>query len=188
VLPLPGLKCLVLQRAPMWRYSMRRSRNPSRPSVTVSPGAPASGFAPVSTLISTVTPGRCAAGKEGWSERRARTRSSPLVEVPEQRVCQALHDAPIRAQASVFAGECACRRLRRTASATSDFRTLGRPATEIRTGGLIGVETGHWNIRMGPRGGAEAAAASRLGEPSSPGGRLALACCERWHAACSPQS
>src|SRR5262245_38100479 len=145
VLPLPGLKRLVLQRTPMWRYSMRCSRNPSRPSVTVSPGAPASGFAPVSTFISTVTPGRCAAGKEGWSERRARTRSSPLVEVPEQRVCQALHDAPIGAQGAGFAGECTGRRLRRPAGATSDFRTLGRISAEIRTrrlGGVLVTEQG----------------------------------------------
>jgi hypothetical protein len=188
VLPLPGVKCLVLQRAPIWRYSMRRSRNPSRPSVTVSPGAPASGFAPVSTLISTVTPGRCAAGKECWSERRARTRSSPLVKAGKQRVCQALHDAPIRAQGDGFAGECTGRRLRRPAGATSDFRTLGRRATEIRTGRLIGVETGHWHIRLGPRGGAEAAASSRLGAPFSPGSWLALARGGCWHAACSPQS
>ena len=80
------------------------------------------------------------------------------------------------------------RRLRRPAAATSDFRTLGRRAAEIRTGRRIGVETGHWHIRLGPRGGAEAAAASRLGAPSSPVSRLALACGERWHAACSPQS
>jgi hypothetical protein len=52
----------------------------------------------------------------------------------------------------------------------------------------IGVETGHWNIRLGPRGGAEAAAAPKQGAPSPPVSRLALACCERWHAACSPQS
>src|SRR5882724_2736062 len=118
------------------------------------------------------------------SERRVQTWSSPLVEVSAQRVCQALNDAPTGAQASVFAGECACRRLRRTAAATSDFRTLGRRATEIRTGRLIGVEAGHWNIRMGPRGGAEAVAAPNQGEPSPPVSRLALARCERWHASC----
>src|SRR6478672_10285326 len=39
------------KRAPSSRYSFRRSRSPSRPSVTVSPSASASGFAPVSTLI-----------------------------------------------------------------------------------------------------------------------------------------
>ena len=46
-------------RAPRSRYSARRSRRPSSPSVTVSPGEPASGFAPVSTLI----PGRMPAPK-----------------------------------------------------------------------------------------------------------------------------
>ena len=39
------------KRAPMPWYSARRSRSPSSPSVTVSPGEPASGFAPVSTLM-----------------------------------------------------------------------------------------------------------------------------------------
>ena len=43
-------------RAPIAPYSARRSRNPSRPSVTVSPGNPARGFAPVSTLIPGIDP------------------------------------------------------------------------------------------------------------------------------------
>src|SRR6516165_7446340 len=42
------------KRAPMLRYSVRRSRSPSSPSVTVSLEEPAKGFAPVSTLM----PGR----------------------------------------------------------------------------------------------------------------------------------
>src|SRR6516162_8519519 len=42
------------KRAPIAWYSLRRSRRPSSPSVTVSLGEPARGFAPVSTLI----PGR----------------------------------------------------------------------------------------------------------------------------------
>jgi len=136
---------------------------------------------------STVMPGRYAAGKECWSGRRVQAWSSPLAKAIEQRVCQVLNDAPIGVQGYVFAGECTCRGLRRTAAATSDSRTLGRRAAEIRTGCLIGVETGHREIRMGPRGGAEAAAAPRQGEPSPPVSRLALARCERWHAACCLQ-
>ena len=42
--------------APSSVYSARRSRRPSRPSVTVSPSAPASGFAPMSTLMPGMTP------------------------------------------------------------------------------------------------------------------------------------
>ena len=42
--------------APISRYSSRRSRRPSRPSVTVSPSAPASGLAPLSTLMPGMTP------------------------------------------------------------------------------------------------------------------------------------
>jgi hypothetical protein len=42
--------------APSPRYSMSRSRSPSRPSVTVSPGDFASGLAPVSTLMPGITP------------------------------------------------------------------------------------------------------------------------------------
>ena len=41
----------LAKRAPMPWYSARRSRSPSSPSVTVSSGAPASGSAPVSTLM-----------------------------------------------------------------------------------------------------------------------------------------
>jgi hypothetical protein len=44
------------KRAPMDRYSDRRFRKPSSPSVTVSSGEPASGFAPVSTLMPGTTP------------------------------------------------------------------------------------------------------------------------------------
>jgi len=40
--------------APRRAYSFRRSRRPSRPSVTSSPGKPASGTVPLSTLM----PGR----------------------------------------------------------------------------------------------------------------------------------
>ena len=40
-----------VKRAPSLPYSASRSRNSSRPSVIVSPGKPASGFAPLSTLI-----------------------------------------------------------------------------------------------------------------------------------------
>ena len=43
-------------RAPSCTYSASRSRNPSSPSVTVSPGNRASGFAPVSTLIPGIEP------------------------------------------------------------------------------------------------------------------------------------
>ena len=55
------------KRAPSPRYSSSRSRRPSSPSVTVSPGAPASGFAPVSTLI----PGMIPRLGEELRERRA---------------------------------------------------------------------------------------------------------------------
>src|SRR5438309_1684388 len=41
--------------APIFAYSCRRSRRPSRPSVTSSPGAPASGFEPLSTLMPGMT-------------------------------------------------------------------------------------------------------------------------------------
>src|SRR5918998_3377390 len=44
----------LAKRAPSSLYSAKRPRRPSSPSVTVSPGAPESGFAPVSTLM----PGR----------------------------------------------------------------------------------------------------------------------------------
>ena len=44
------------KRAPIERYSESRSLRPSRPSVTVSPGAPARGFAPLSTLMPGMTP------------------------------------------------------------------------------------------------------------------------------------
>ena len=117
---------------------------------------------------STVTPGRYAAGKEDWSERRVQAWSSPLVKVPEQRVCQARHEAPIGAQGYRLAGEWTGRRLRRPAAATSDFRTLGRIAAEIRTGRLGRVGIGQWNIHAGRRGGCVAEAARRRGEPSPP--------------------
>ena len=78
-----------------------------------------------------LTPGRYAAGKEDWSERRVQAWSSPLVKVGKQSVCQGLHDAPIEAQGDGFAGEWTGRRLRRTAAATSDFRLLGRRSSEI---------------------------------------------------------
>ena len=44
------------KRAPSAWYSASRSRSPSRPSVTVSPSACASGFAPWSTLIPGMIP------------------------------------------------------------------------------------------------------------------------------------
>ena len=42
--------------APSFTYSARRSRRPSRPSVTSSPGNPASGLAPRSTLMPGMMP------------------------------------------------------------------------------------------------------------------------------------
>ncbi len=45
-----------VKRAPSSRYSSSRARRPSRPSVTVSSSASASGFAPLSTLIPGMTP------------------------------------------------------------------------------------------------------------------------------------
>jgi hypothetical protein len=80
----------------------------------------------------------------------ATTSPQPLVKAVEQQLCQVLNDAPIGAQGYVFAGECTGRRFRRTAAATSDFRTLGRISAEIRTLRLVGVETGPWDIRAGP--------------------------------------
>ncbi len=44
------------KRAPRLAYSFSRSRRPSRPSVTFSPGNPASAFAPVSTLMPGMMP------------------------------------------------------------------------------------------------------------------------------------
>ena len=55
------------KRAPRPWYSSSRSRRPSRPSVTVSPSASASGFAPWSTLM----PGMIALRLEQLRERRA---------------------------------------------------------------------------------------------------------------------
>ena len=46
----------LAKRAPSSRYSCSRSRRPSSPSVTFSPGAPARSFAPVSTLIPGMIP------------------------------------------------------------------------------------------------------------------------------------
>ncbi len=46
----------LVNRAPNLAYSARRSRRPSNPSVIFSPGNPASGFAPVSTLIPGMIP------------------------------------------------------------------------------------------------------------------------------------
>jgi hypothetical protein len=57
----------LVNRAPRSWYSARRSRRPSRPSVTFSPVAPASGFAPLSTLM----PGNDPARREKVGERRA---------------------------------------------------------------------------------------------------------------------
>ena len=45
-----------VKRAPSSRYSCKRSRRPSRPSVSFSSGEPASAFAPVSTLMPGSTP------------------------------------------------------------------------------------------------------------------------------------
>ena len=50
----------LANRAPSEWYSARRSRRPSRPSVTVSPSASASGLAPRSTLMPGMMP---------WSSR-----------------------------------------------------------------------------------------------------------------------
>ena len=57
----------LAKRAPSDWYSARRSRRPSRPSVTVSPSAPASGLAPRSTLM----PGMMPCVLEQLHERRA---------------------------------------------------------------------------------------------------------------------
>ena len=46
----------LVKRAPSSRYSSSRARNPSRPSVMVSPSARARGFAPLSTLMPGMTP------------------------------------------------------------------------------------------------------------------------------------
>ena len=60
--------------APSSRYSFSRSRSPSRPSVIVSSGALASGFAPRSTLIPGMTP--CCSSTRGTASRRERTGGS----------------------------------------------------------------------------------------------------------------
>jgi hypothetical protein len=56
--PAPGVMTPrhLAKRAPMPAYSASRSRRPSRPSVTVSCAWPASGFAPVSTLMPGMMP------------------------------------------------------------------------------------------------------------------------------------
>ncbi len=46
----------LAKRAPSLRYSMSRSRRPSSPSVIVSPGKPARGLAPRSTLMPGIMP------------------------------------------------------------------------------------------------------------------------------------
>src|SRR2546423_1005689 len=46
----------LAKRAPSWKYSCRRLRNPSRPSVTFSPGCSAMSCAPPSTLMPGMMP------------------------------------------------------------------------------------------------------------------------------------
>src|SRR5215475_979051 len=57
----------LAKRAPNSRYSWSRSRSPSSPSVTFSSGHPASGLAPVSTLIPGMMPSRAIASASGTS-------------------------------------------------------------------------------------------------------------------------
>jgi hypothetical protein len=56
----------LAKRAPMPTYSASRSRSPSSPSVTVSPGWPASAFAPVSTLMPGMMPASASALANGF--------------------------------------------------------------------------------------------------------------------------
>ena len=55
----------LANRAPSSRYSASRSRSPSSPSVTVSPGNSASGFAPVSTLMPGMMPSAASSSGNG---------------------------------------------------------------------------------------------------------------------------
>jgi hypothetical protein len=61
----------LAKRAPSFRYSSRRWRRPSRPSVTTSPGQPASGWLPLSTLIPARIP---------WSARQRANGTPALVD------------------------------------------------------------------------------------------------------------
>ena len=110
----------------------------------------------------------------------ATTSPRPLVMAVEQQLCQVLNDAPIGAQGYVFAGECTGRRFRRTAAATSDFRTLGRISAEIRTLRLVGVKTGHGTSEPGQRRSRTRGGAQIRGPPhresAGPGPRRVLAC------------
>ncbi len=81
----------LAKRAPIVAYSARRSRSPSRPSVTCSPAKPASGLAPVSTLIPATMPARVSAST---NDRPASVfcrivssyRIAPLMHVPRRGV------------------------------------------------------------------------------------------------------
>ena len=64
----------LANRAPIARYSSRRPRSPSSPSVMRSSGKPASGFAPRSTLMPGMIP--CVGEQIG----QARTRRAPLAD------------------------------------------------------------------------------------------------------------
>src|SRR5579884_380889 len=65
------------KRAPSSRYSSSRLPSPSSPSVTVSPSASASGFAPLSTLIPGMTPFEASSSGNGVpSSERCRIVSS----------------------------------------------------------------------------------------------------------------
>ncbi len=55
----------LANRAPSSAYSASRSRSPSRPSVTVSPSASASGFAPMSTLMPGMIPFAVSTSRSG---------------------------------------------------------------------------------------------------------------------------
>src|SRR5947209_6103988 len=73
-MPGPMVKTVrhLAKRAPRVRYSARRSRRPSRPSVICSPGKPARATVPLSTLMP---------GKIPWREH-GRQRSAVLGRLP----------------------------------------------------------------------------------------------------------
>ena len=76
----------LAKRAPSAAYSASRSRSPSSPSVTSSPGAPASGFVPRSTLMPGRMPWRASSCGKGVPSSAfwrmvSSNRITPLIEL-----------------------------------------------------------------------------------------------------------
>src|SRR5688572_6417252 len=102
-LPIVSTARHFVKRAPRPRYSSSRSRSPSNPSVTVSSGAFASGFAPVSTLIPRARDETRFLAQRGVARESMRVR--PDAVLARDALADREHRAPLReacAQAAVF--------------------------------------------------------------------------------------